>query len=538
MSIDVIGRYLRTVMRMKPGMIISRLRGQKRLTAEELSQQIEFVDVSICIPQTDLCGDYLARFDVDGILEGSFLLINERFAPDLNIWCATQASHLWNFNLHYFEYGIALGGAYKNTHDNRYWKCFKSLVEQWINNCEYAKGDAWHPYTISLRLINWLVCRDLFREAIEADSAFDSLMKRSMYLQYRHLLINQETHLLANHYFENLKTLVIFSKLFGDEYAFRLVWDAFVSQLNEQVLPDGIHFEKSMMYHKLVLEGIMRVALVLDRFGDTPDILIDKMQQMLDALCSIEKGMDRTPLFNDSGEGVAKTATQLSDAIFATWGLEGDCSILSFPSAGYYKLYDEEHNAALMIDAGLPGPSYMLGHAHCDALSFELFVNGIPIVVNSGTYAYQTKRRQYFRSTAAHNTVLVGEEEQLECWGEHRVGRSYKQVRLISRQNNQIRLELTLNSGSVVSRSVSVCEGVLKVEDELINGPRCECKSFIRFAENFFTTRLSSAYDICWDDCCYSPEFGVMNLIPFAEVTGVGSVSYSFDYRNDEVGCK
>ncbi len=31
-------------------------------------------------------------------------------------------------------------------------------------------------------------------------------------------------------------------------------------ELKEQILPDGVHYERSIMYHKIVLEDVMRAA--------------------------------------------------------------------------------------------------------------------------------------------------------------------------------------------------------------------------------------------------------------------------------------
>ena len=81
------------------------------------------------------------------------------------------------------------------------------------------------------------------------------------------------------------------------------------------------------------------------------------------------------------------------------------------------------------MDCGELAPSYMPGHAHCDCLSFELFYEGKPVFVNSGTYQYQGEKRRYFRSTAAHNTVVVNDHEQSELWGEHRAGRRIKGIK-------------------------------------------------------------------------------------------------------------
>jgi uncharacterized heparinase superfamily protein len=53
------------------------------------------------------------------------------------------------------------------------------------------------------------------------------------------------------------------------------------------------------------------------------------------------------------------------------------------------------------------------GHGHNDILSFELFLNGMNVVTDCGSYLYTASRewRNKFRSTAFHNVVQVDDEE-------------------------------------------------------------------------------------------------------------------------------
>ena len=208
--------YLRTVKRMRPGMVVSRLRRQRMLSERVLMGEHCIVMPHIAISDLDLDIRYLARFDVEALFDGEFLLLNERHRVDLDAWDVPEASHLWNFNLHYFEWGVALAARWREMEDERCLICFKRLIRSWIEANPYAEGDAWHPYTISLRLVNWLVAADLFGDALEEDGCLFESMSESMYRQYRHLLVNQETHLRANHWWENLKTLAIASAAFGE----------------------------------------------------------------------------------------------------------------------------------------------------------------------------------------------------------------------------------------------------------------------------------------------------------------------------------
>ena len=172
---------------------------------------------------------------------------------------------------------------------------------------------------------------------------------------------------------------------------------------------------------------------------------------MASVMTEIEDGFgDRTPLFNDAGNNVGKGKDELSRAvekICRSWSSEkllgkestgdggrsgngkisGSEHIRAFAVAGYFKRMD--NNMAVLFDCGDLGPSYMGGHGHCDCLSFEISVKEKMLFVNSGTGQYQGAFRSFFRSTAAHNTLMIDDREQSELWGEHRAARRISNVK-------------------------------------------------------------------------------------------------------------
>ena len=94
-------------------------------------------------------------------------------------------------------------------------------------------------------------------------------------------------------------------------------------------------------------------------------------------------------------------------------------------------------NWELFIDVGNIGPDYIPGHAHSDTFNFELYVDGQPLIVDTGTSTYRVNAtRQTERSTAAHNTVKIGGIEQSEVWGSFRVARRAKIISLDEQQNS------------------------------------------------------------------------------------------------------
>src|SRR2546422_8808752 len=72
----------------------------------------------------------------------------------------------------------------------------------------------------------------------------------------------------------------------------------------------------------------------------------------------------------------------------------------------------------LVIDAGSHGAGRG-GHRHADALSVQLAVNGQPLLIDPGTFAYvdSNGERNRFRGTAGHNTAQVDDLSQAEPSG-------------------------------------------------------------------------------------------------------------------------
>ena len=378
--------------------------------------------------------EYLSRFDTDEILSGNVTLLYESGRPEGKNWKHPDRSHLWNFNLHYLEYLIPLAASYRSTKEVRYYHCFREYCSRWMEDNREGTGDGWHPYTISLRLTNLWICMDGFGDVLGSDPEFLEKLNDSMYAQYRHLQKRMERHLMGNHYFENLKAVLLGARYFQEPKVYRRIKKRFVKEIREQILPDGVHYERSMMYHKIILEDLMRLEKA---FGGREERSLKEdrdtrlsgfgrvLQRMADAAYSLEEGMGHTPLFNDAGDNVARPLLGILQALDEEFHIRPQYR-QAFPRSGYYTL--QNGDLKLVFDAGEIAPAYMPGHAHCDGLSFELSRKGRPVFVNSGTGQYQGALRSYFRSTAAHNTVMIDGEEQSQCWGEHRVGRRISQA--------------------------------------------------------------------------------------------------------------
>ncbi len=538
-----IDRYYATLKYLKKNqikyLIKNRLTGRKRAVTE--AKAPAHGTLALWMPRLEQHPDYRKRFSVEELLEGRVTLLHESGMPGGSGWAAPEKSHLWNFNLHYLEFLIPLAAAWQEEQDIRYYECFRDYCRRWIADNRNGTGDGWHPYTISLRLTNLWICLDGFGETVREDEEFFRELNDSMYAQYLHLQKRLELHLLGNHYFENLKAVVLGALYFKEPG----VYDAYKLRLSdeiaEQILPDGVHYERSLMYHKLILEDLMRTAKAVkpaDRLWYQE--LLETIQKMADAMYSLEEGMGRTPLFNDAGDNVARSMTSLLAALREEFLITPSLR-RAFPDAGYYCLRDRE--LKVILDAGAIAPDYMPGHGHCDGLSFELAWKGRPLFVNSGTGMYQGDLRPYFRSTAAHNTVVIDGEEQSECWGEHRVAGRISQAAGEAREDS-VRGKLLTCKGKPQGRAIEVKNGNVEIWDQ-VHGAARACFHLapgFRYEEQHKNVRvvdqdggvICTVQGMPGDECrvfregticSYAPEFGRIERSEVLEISWQGDGS-------------
>lgn len=77
----------------------------------------------------------------------------------------------------------------------------------------------------------------------------------------------------------------------------------------------------------------------------------------------------------------------------------------------------------VLFDAGLVGPDHLPAHAHADLLGLEASYGGRRLFVDTGVFNYQDdSMREYCRGSAAHNVLVVDDEDQCDMWSRFRMG--------------------------------------------------------------------------------------------------------------------
>jgi len=471
---------------------------------------------------------------------------------------------LWLYNLHYFDYLNQAESDYRQGVE---------LMLDWIKNNPVGIGNGWEPYPISLRIVNWIkfLCRpmDSTGETVSPLSAeYAKIIDGSLFLQSRYLRRHLEYHLMGNHLFKNGVALLFAGSYFtGTEAEQWLVKGKQIlfDQLDEQILDDGGHFERSPMYHAIILEDVldivslnMQIGFLSDPEGGKLCEVAARMTQFLSDIVHID---GEIPFFNDSALGIASPVLALLNyaAKFGVELLELQqkptfprlCAKTDF---GLYILQKEA--AKMIIDAGPIGPDYLPGHAHCDTLSYEMSIDDQRFIVNSGTYQYAGKERNSFRSTRAHNTVMLDGIEQHEIWSTFRVARRGYPIGVQFEEHSDFMYFRAGHTGyhrltgkPDHFRSIS-CEGLVwDIKDSISGGGQHRAESFIHIHPDVKTVSLSGGgavfslaghqIEIRPEDGLkmnkasgyYSSEFGKkrQNTILYLEKTGL--VPFELAYR-------
>ncbi len=366
-----------------------------------------------------------------------FTFLNHTIELPTIDWNRRYESHLWNYQLHYFNHTVGCARAFVVDGNAGPMRHCQKLIESWIATAHIGHSDGWDAYPISLRVVNWIYAYALLAEKYDAP-AFLQRWRTSIYQQLAFLSEHLEYHLLANHLLKNAKALVIGGLFFADDprgkqwlaTGEQLLWREF----DEQVLEDGGHYERSPMYHALSLADFLECFALLreckteqkiEEQTDSTTRIVAKLQAMTRFLAATSHADGTLALFNDAANSEDFRPLALLKSATRILGADMQAPVMAFPETGYYLWSSADECDRIIVDAGPPGVDYNLAHAHCDLLSYELRLDGQPFIVDSGVHGYGgDKFREYCRSTRAHNTVMFDGREQSEVWGTFRIARA------------------------------------------------------------------------------------------------------------------
>lgn len=398
-----LNRLAHTLRYLKPVQIVYQIRyrcyspGSLHLTEEKTPEKrpLDFYPAEAIAGQIQREGD---QYRV------TYLNLSETFDKQIN-WNYSGFGKLWNYHLQYADF---LKQMDLSVHLKT------ELITDLYQNLVSGKLPP-EPYPASLRIMN--VIRFLSTDSSPIENRKDLIRYLSSELEY--LSKRPEYHLLGNHLLENAFALLMGGIFLSDPVLVQQAEKILFRELDEQILDDGAHFERSPMYHKIILFRVLEAIQYLPDDSETTRFLTNKAEKMVEWLHLISFRDGTLPHFNDSTEGIAPETTVLKQMADVNHVVASDN--LKLNECGYRKLISEPFE--LIADLEGIKPDYQPGHAHADSLSFQLHIQGKPVFTDPGLTTYEIcERRDLERSTAMHNTVTVDGANTADVWGGFRVG--------------------------------------------------------------------------------------------------------------------
>jgi hypothetical protein len=367
---------------------------------------------------------------------------------------------------------VTLAQAYFLSENGKYLDGIARQLRAWIEQSPYLLGPNWtSSLELALRLINWSLVWQLIGGAHSPMFRDDrGIELRDSWLeviyQHCHFIRGHFSHHSSanNHLIGEAAGLFVATTTWPFWKQFRK-WqhtakDVLTREMLLQNAKDGVNREQAIFYAQFVLDFFLTAALVGRSNGiEFPKECWHRFEAMLEYIATLMDVGDNVPMIGDADDGyvvqlsqgkpfcpfkslLATGAVLCSRAEFkhkagrlddkTRWliGADSDKRFddirteavqfpvrCEFPKGGYYILgkdFESSREVRLIMDAGPLGYPSIAAHGHADALAVILSVAGKEFLIDPGTYAYQSnvEWRNYFRGTAAHNTVRIDQQDQ------------------------------------------------------------------------------------------------------------------------------
>lgn len=371
--------------------------------------------------------------------------------------------HVWELNRHLHL--VRLAQAWTMTNDVAWLHALHHQLRSWLDQCPPLTGPNWtSSLEMGIRLINWsLVWQLVGGENSGLFAGEDGQRLRADWLESIHAHCSTIARHLSRHSSANNHLIGELAGL----YVGASVWPCWKAsadwqeqarqelehEAQIQFSRDGVNREQAFAYHVFSSECLFVAGLVgqacaglreQPRSEPFSRAYWASLQRALRFLRSVRDVGGNVPMVGDADDGIAfrldapggDRAAQLlalGDAVLrriepqhlgVRWLLhtlpggrpeadphESDTG-WAFPDGGYLLFgshFGELDEIKGMVDCGPLGYLGIAAHGHADALALTLSVGGEECLVDPGTYSYwqESKWRDYFRGTSAHNTVRI-----------------------------------------------------------------------------------------------------------------------------------
>jgi hypothetical protein len=369
-----------------------------------------------------------------------------RRIPYLDAERAGDQKLIWELNRH--QHLVALAQAWLCTGRTEYALELSAQIDNWMEENPFQRGINWaSALEVAYRALSWIWIYHFAASCLNRDTRqrfLTVLYQHGLHLEHNlSVYFSPNTHLLGE-----AVVLHALGKLFpsfpGADRWHRTGLEIVRSQMAFQVQADGSHFEQSSYYHVYAVDLFLLHAIL----EPVPAGYQAKLLQMAEYLKALAGTSQRLPFLGDDDGGrvfhpygdrsLFARGTLATCAVFlpqftscysqadllqqAVWWLGPDAIAATrspcrprmsslFPNAGVAVM--EHRNTQVIVDAGSFGVGSG-GHSHSDSLSIIARDGDSFALIDPGTYTYvgDLHWRNWFRGSAAHNTIRIDGRDQ------------------------------------------------------------------------------------------------------------------------------
>lgn len=351
---------------------------------------------------------------------------------------------------------LRLATAYALTLDSRYAAACRRWLLDWIERNPRGWGIHWtSALEHAIRVFAWSYALALIGDALsETDllKALGALVQHGEFIE-RHLSPGSSAN---NHLIGEAAALAFLGRLLPDSALTQRWRERGYAILQHEALrqfyDDGVNAEQAFGYLPFVWEFYLHAY----RLQPMPETVAVRLQRSIDFVRNVMDDSGYVPQVGDEDDGTvaplwsgstnrycvvgralaqqigAEPPPALTDAddalclwLFGNAPASGTRLADSrlYPDGGYAVLHSERWHT--LFDAGPLGLGSLAAHGHADALSLWASLDGKPLLIDTGTYAYHEdpEWRNHFRGTPAHNTIALDNRNQSEIQGPFLWGR-------------------------------------------------------------------------------------------------------------------
>lgn len=377
-----------------------------------------------------------------------------------NPWELSRCHHL-----------LWLGEAFLYSGNEKYALEVISEISDWIDKNPFMRSVNWTcSMDVAIRAVNWMYALLFIKATSFFSDEFATKVLKSFYQHAFFIQQNMEKQIpySNNHYAADIVGLLYLGELFNDHFLGKwwkkIALKEFFNEIRLQILPSGVHYERSVSYHRLMIELYSYPIYMLVRVGIyIPSDILNIIKKMYEFSANYVKANGYAPMVgdNDNGRFLPFVPRDFRDHRYINDVFSLENSVVSYGITDHFcsnntgtKLYDDagfsiikNRNVQIFVSNGdfskYPSESMssIQTHTHNDSLSFDLSLGTDDVIVDPGTYLYTScpSYRNQFRSTQKHNTIVVDCEEQNELPAES----------MFSLVRNSVRTKLKLRGNSV-----------------------------------------------------------------------------------------